>query len=192
MPIQYNTWLEFFQARQRDDGSFRELLGSSMDPFNDTTTSHLNDPNGLRLSVALNKFNFVLVAGPAKMVLFIHSAILIPQSIGKPPIIIGIQGNGSTSPFRVIPAEAVTTASRTGRSTVSLDAKWRIPLLRQFLEVENEEEFGNLKADESTEEEEKNTPDFFKMPNHVFCHPFMVFALKGRGSIGDEGLGRTK
>ncbi len=184
MPIQYNTWLEFFRARQRDDSSFCELLGSSMDLFNETTTSHLNDPNGLRLSVASNKFNFVLVTGPAKIVLFIHSAILIPQSIGKPPIIVGIQGNRSTSPFRVIPAEAITTASRTGRATVSSYSRWRIPSLKQFLEVENEEEFESLKADESTEEEEKNKPDFFQRPNHVFCHPFMIFALEGRGSIG--------
>jgi hypothetical protein len=82
--------------------------------------------------------------------------------------------------------EAVTTESRTVRLTVSFNTKWRIPSLRQFLEVENEEEFGNLKANESTEEAEKKTPDFFKMPNHVFCHHFVVFALEGRGSIGAD------
>jgi hypothetical protein len=75
-------------------------------------------------------------------------------------------------------------AARTGRSMVSSDTKWRIPSLGQFLEVENEEEFGSLKANDVTEEGEDKTPNFFKMPNHAFGCPFMMFALEGRGSIG--------
>jgi hypothetical protein len=66
MPLQYNTWTEFFKARLEDDKSFGELSESPIAPFNNATKSHLENPNRLRLSVASDKFNFILVTGPDK------------------------------------------------------------------------------------------------------------------------------
>ncbi len=63
MPLQYNTWTKFFQARLEDDKSFGELSESPIAPFINATKGHLENPDRVRLSVASNKFNFILVTG---------------------------------------------------------------------------------------------------------------------------------
>jgi hypothetical protein len=187
MPLQYTTWTEFFQARLEENGSYGKLSESPITPFNDATRSHTENPDGLRLSVASNKFNFILATGPEKTVLLVHSAVLISQSIGKSPIIVGIQGNRSTSPFRVIPAEAATTEARTGRTTASSNARWKVPSLAQFLEAGTEKEFLGLRA--IKDDDKENELDFSQLPNHVFGHPAILSPLEGRGSIpaGEAG-----
>ncbi len=165
MPLLYNTWTEFFQAKLEENGSYGELSESPISQFNDATKSHVGNPDRLRLSVASNKFNFILVTGPDKSVLLVHSAVLISQSVGKSPIIVGIHGNRSTSPFRVIPAEAATTAARTGRARASATARWKVPSLTQFLEAGTEKEFLGLRA--IKDNEDKNQLDFSKLPNPV-------------------------
>ena len=189
MPLLYNTWTEFFQARLEENGSYGELSESPISPFNDATKSHVGNPDRLRLSVASNKFNFILVTGPDKSVLLVHSAVLISQSVGKSPIIVGIQGNRPTSPFRVIPAEAATTEARTGRATVSATARWKVPSFTQFLETGTKKEFLGLKAVKDDDETEEIEIDFSKLPNHMFGHPAILSPLEGRGSIpaGEAG-----
>jgi hypothetical protein len=183
MPLLYNTWTQFFQARLEENRSYLELSESPISPFNNATKSHAGNPDRLRLSVASNKFNFILLTGPDKTVLLVHSAVLISQSIGKSPIIVGIQGNRSTSPFRIIPAEAATTAARTGRATVLVPTKGKFLSLTQFLEAGTEKKFLGLKSIKDNNKTEENKIDFSKLPSHVFGHPAILSPLEGRGSI---------
>jgi hypothetical protein len=60
MSLLYNTWTEFFKAHGKEEGPFCELLSSHIAPFNDVTKTRLGDPNELWLSIASNKFNFIL------------------------------------------------------------------------------------------------------------------------------------
>jgi hypothetical protein len=62
-------------------------------------------------------------------------------------------------------------------------------LLEQFLEVETETEFGNLRPKEDAGENEEEEINFFQWPNHIFAHPTVLFVLEGQGSMEANNAG---
>jgi hypothetical protein len=84
------------------------------------TLGHLGSPTELRTSIRANKYNFLLIPGKGRKIQLLHSSVLVQPGERDDPVIAGIQGNRSTSPFREIPANSnMTRAVRIGRPTSS-------------------------------------------------------------------------
>jgi hypothetical protein len=182
----YNTWKDFYHDKHLEGGTFRELFDSSVTTFNKTSLDHLNDSKTLKVTVASSRFTFILLPGQDKKVNLLHSAILVPTGTFEEPVIIGIQGSRSTSPFQVIPLDPITRAIRTGRTSKTSE-KWTAPSLDQFLALTSETEFEELKAERGTEITEDM--DFSRIPCHLFIHPFIFSLLDGRGTVPANSAG---
>jgi hypothetical protein len=186
MPLQHNTWDELFRSLQTEEGPLKDLAEANAESSNSSTMGHLSNPTSLRESVVANSFNFFLIPGKGKNIQLIHSAILVQQD-RYDPVIVGIQGNRSTSPFREIPANVdMTRAVRTGRSTASSNTRWTPPSIDQFLQITSGKEFEELKSKPG---DDLPMVDFRKLPNHLLTHAFVFHALEGKGVMSASGAG---
>jgi hypothetical protein len=115
----------------------------------------------------------------------VHAAFLVPQGITEDPILIGVQGDRSSSPFQIIPQDAITIAVRAWNGTKKANERWTSLTLDQFLALELEDDFENLRAEEGAEITEEL--DFTRMPRHLFVHPFFFGTLEGKGTSSAKG-----
>jgi hypothetical protein len=74
----------------------------------------------------------------------------------------------------------MTRAMRTGRLTTLANNKWKLPSIEQFMEAKSGKEFKELKA--KLGEETTDELDFKLIPNHVFTHAFVFYAMEGQGT----------
>jgi hypothetical protein len=187
MPLKHNTWTGFYREKRDEGGAFGDVFLERMTIFNETTLSHLNDPNSLKLSVVSNTFNFLLIPGPDKTIQLVHNIMLVPQEIGKDPVMICTQGNRSTSPFQAIPYSLICSSVRNRRGTDKTNLKWTWPTMEQFLQTSSEQEFEELQAKKGTKITDES--DFTSIPRHLFVHPLVFLTLDGRGACSAKEAG---
>jgi hypothetical protein len=63
------------------------------------------------------------------------------------PVLIGIQGSSTTSPFQSIPIKPIMEAIQMKWMTQMTNKVWLVPSLEQFLASSSEEDFEGLKAE---------------------------------------------
>ena len=179
MPLKFNTWTKFYRDNKQEEGILRDMFDSGMSLFNETTMSHLNNNNALKLTVASSVFNFVILPRSEKSINLVHNLMLVPRGIGLEPVVVWhTQGNRSTLPFQVIP-NLITTASWSRRGKAN--RKWTVPSLEKFLEMHSKEQFDKLEA-EAGVKIDKNL-DFTTIPSHLFVHPLLFFEMEGKGNL---------
>jgi hypothetical protein len=109
------------------------LVEGSFDPFNAARMRHVDHVPFLQSSVVSGQYIFFLVTWKTKTLQMIHSVILVSPSLGKPAVLMGIQGNRAVSPIRVIPSKDMTAAIRKKRGTTTSNVRWIVPNMDQFL-----------------------------------------------------------
>ena len=93
MPPKYNTWVDYYRGLRDSGGPFRELFDSKISTFNEFTWDHVNNDKSLKLTIASNKYSFLLLPGANKTTNLLHNVVLVPRGFGEEPVMIGIQGN---------------------------------------------------------------------------------------------------
>ena len=103
-------WVSYYRANQADGGTIEALHAFDDEELAEISKGHNNDAGKLRATIAgSGGGNIVLVPGPKGFVNFLHQGFATTTHLGGDMILGFIQGNFSTSPFKVIgrPADAV-------------------------------------------------------------------------------------
>ena len=167
-------WATYYRDRCQDKGTIEALYSMNDDEFADISKSHNNDAASLRSTISNSGGgNFLLVPGAKGTVKFLHQGFATTTHLGGETILGFIQGNFSSSPFKVLetPSQA-TLPIDLGRSTTRNNGDpIACPTLGAFFGATSPDTFANLP------DEAEGTLN--ERPNHLFIHPTVGYS-RGR------------
>ena len=153
--------------RWKDRGTIEALNALDDDELAEIAKCHNNDSNALRTTIAgSGGTNFLLVPGAKGTVKFLHHGFATTTHLGGPMILCFIQGNFSSSPFKVIPlpGEAVRPIDQGRPTTRGKDTgPTACPDLDKMLGATDQDDFAALTGDQEDTNADR--------PNHLFIHP---------------------
>ena len=177
-------WISYYRANRKDGGTIEALYALNDDELAEIAKKHNNDSNALRTTIAgSGGTNFLLVPGAKGTVKFLHHGFATTTHLGGPMILCFIQGNFSSSPFKVIslPGEAVKPIDQGRPTTRGKDTgPTACPTLDKMLGATGEDAFAALTGDQ-----EDTLAD---RPNHIFIHPRVFTKAEGPRSIRAKTL----
>ena len=177
-------WISYYRANRKDGGTIEALYALDDDELAEIAKGHNNDSNALRTTIAgSGGTNFLLVPGAKGTVKFLHHGFATTTHLGGPMILCFIQGNFSSSPFKVIPlpGEAVRPIDQGRPTTRGKDTgPTACPDLDKMLGATDQDDFAALTGDQ-----EDTLAD---RPNHLFIHPRLFTKTEGPRTIRAKAL----
>jgi hypothetical protein len=195
---QVETWSSFYECNKEEIPTLQAAYEITFANY-DTMTQALNQlGDELVLRTATLPHNFVILPGPTNQgkILLLHPCFAVSEP-GERPILVGVNGNRYLSPFKAFdpndatislkpPAAAITEAPRIStrsRPIAPNDTRENphsIPTLRQFLEVNDDNDFRGLVGDRNGQEIETLAEQW---PTSFLLHPEAFACLGGAKEI---------
>lgn len=175
-------WVSYYRANQADGGTIEALYAFDDEELAEISKGHNNDAGKLRATIAgSGGGNIVLVPGPKGFVNFLHQGFATTTHLGGDVILGFIQGNFSTSPFKVIgrPADAVIPIDQGRATTRGKTAPTACPTLAAIFGAGSGDEFAALPGEVDT---------LAGRPNHIFVHPSLFTIADGPKSARSKTL----
>ncbi len=176
------NWVSYYGDNRHDGGTIESLYNFDDDELADISKDHCNDVVALRATIANSGGgNMLLTPGSKGTVNFLHQGFATTPKLGGATILAFIQGNFSSSPFKVIsrPADVVLPIDRVRAPTRGTEASAKCPTLDSIFTVTGEDEFAALPGEVETLD---------KRPNHLLVHPRIFTRADGPKSIRSKTL----
>ena len=176
------NWVRYYLDNRHDGGTIETLYDFDDDELAEISKGHYNEVGALRATIANSGGgNILLTPGPKGTVNFLHQGFATTPKLGGATILAFIQGNFSSSPFKVIsrPEDIVIPIDRVRAPTRGTAASEECPTLDSIFAVTSEDEFVALPGEVET----------LKMrPNHLLIHPRIFTKADGPKSIRSKTL----
>jgi hypothetical protein len=177
------NWVSYYMDNRQDGGTIESLYDFDDDELAEISKGHYNDVGALRTTIANSGGgNILLTPGPKGTVNFLHQGFATTPKLGGATILAFIQGNFSSSPFKVIsrPADVVLPIDRVKAPTRGTAASAECPTLDSIFSATGADEFAALPGEVETTLE--------KRPNHLFVHPRIFTRADGPKSMRSKVL----
>ena len=175
-------WISYYRTNRADGGTVEALFNLSDDDYAEISKGHLDNAEALRSTIANSGGgNFLLLPGTKGSVHLLHQGFVSTNTLGGATILGFIQGNFSSSPFKVIvrPRDAVVPINQGRAVTRGQTTPAACPTIKSVFEAKSADEFVALKGEIDTLDD---------MPNHVFIHPRIFTRSDGRKTIRSKEL----
>ena len=175
-------WVSYYRTNRGDGGTIEALYAFDDEELAEISKGHNNDVGAFRTTIASSGGgNVLLVPGPKGIVNFIHQGFATTTHLGGATILGFIQGNFSTSPFKVIsrPADAVLPIDHGRTTTRGKTTPTACPSLATIFGSRDEEAFAVLKGEVDT---------LADRPNHLFIHPRIFTKADGPKTMRSKKL----
>jgi hypothetical protein len=130
-------WVSHYKANRGDGGTIEALHAFDDEELAEISKGHNDDAGKLRATIASSGGgDILLVPGPKGIVNFLHQRFATVTHLGGDMILGFVQGNFTTSPFKVIsscPADAVVSIDHGRSATRGETAPAACPTLQLFL-----------------------------------------------------------
>ena len=175
-------WVSYYRDNRKDGGTIEALYALDDDELADISKGHNNDVNAFRTTISTSGGgNFLLAPGPKGTVNFLHQGFVTTTKLGGATILAFIQGNFSSSPFKVLgrPADVVVPIDRGRATTRGKAAPTACPTLVAIFAASSEDAFAALPGEVET---------LANRPNHILVHPRIFTMAEGPKTIRSKAL----
>jgi hypothetical protein len=176
-------WISYYRSNRGDGGTIEALFNLNDDDFDEISRGHCNDVEAFRSTIANSGGgNFLLIPGPKGTVHFLHQGFVSTTTLGGATILGFVQGNFSSSPFKVIvrPSDAVLPIDQGRVATRGQQASQAAcPTIQSIFGANDANEFAALPGEIDTLE---------GMPNHIFVHPRIFTRAGGPKTVRSKDL----
>jgi hypothetical protein len=178
------NWVSYYRANRQDGGTIESLYAFDDEELADISKGHNNDVSALRTTIANSGGgNFILAPGSKGTVNFLHQGFVTTHQLGGATILAFIQGNFSSSPFKVLgrPADFVIPIDHGKAATRGTAAPTACPTLASIFAASDENAFVALPG-------EVGTLTLENRPNHLFVHPRIFTRADGPKTMRSKTL----
>jgi hypothetical protein len=187
----HTTWMSLYVQKSREPtGQLSELDDMPFNVFDEITQNLTSKPDELKLFIAGNPFNFLILPGHGKNVKIVHHLFLRAPKPDARPIVIGLHGNRKgTTVFKGIDPQAATDPmplgapaprspiTRAGSKAVPTTTKM-LPTIQQLIFKQTELEFAGIIGTSGLP-----VKNLEKWPNMFLLHPALFAELDGTKNI---------